>query len=63
MIKTLFDEHERDTDATLADFEKPEFIPGFGLICKYTERLLHSSVMQKMPYLDYLDHDVKTSKI
>ena len=56
MIKTLFDEHERDADAALADLKKPEFIPGFGFIRKDTERLVNSSVVQKMPYLDYLNH-------
>ena len=56
--KTLFDEHERDTDAALADLEKPEFIPGFGLIRKDTERLAHCGIVQKMLSLDYLNHDL-----
>ena len=60
--KTLFDELERNTDTAFADFVKPYFIPSFGLICKDTERLVHSSIVQEVPYLDYLDHDVKTSK-
>ena len=55
--KTLFDKHERDADAAFADLEKPEFIPGFMLICKDAERLVHCSVVQKMPGLDYLNHD------
>lgn len=61
--KTLFYEQKRDTDTTLVDFEKPEFIPGFGLIRKDSQRLAHGRIVQKMPYLDYLDHDIKTSKI
>ena len=61
--KTLFDELERNTDAAFADFEKPEFIPSFVLISKDAERLVHSSIVQKMPGLDYLNHDIKTSKI
>ena len=58
--KTLFDEHERDTDTILADFEKPEFIPGFMLISKDTKRPVHSSTVQKMPGLDYLNHDIQS---
>ena len=54
----LLDEHERDADAALADLKKPEFIPGFGLIRKDAECLTHSSVVQKMPGLDYLNHDI-----
>ena len=61
--KTLFDEHERDTDAAFDDLEKSDLIPGFVLICKDTECLAHCSVMQEMPGLDYWNHDFKTSKI
>ena len=60
MIKTLFDEHERDADAALADLKKPEFIPGFGLIREDSQRLVHSSIVQKMPGLDYLNHDIQS---
>ena len=54
--KTLFDEHEGDADAAFVDLEKPEFIKSFVLICKDTERLVHSIIMQEVLYLDYLDH-------
>ena len=56
--KTLFYEQKRDADATLVDLEKPELIKSFVLICKDTERLVHSIIVQEMPYLDYLNHDV-----
>ena len=57
MIKTLFDEHERDADAALADLEKPELIKSFGLISKDSQRLVHSIIVQEVLSLDYLNHD------
>ena len=55
--KTLFDEHERDADAALADLEKPEIIKSFVLVSKDAERLVHPIIVQKMLSLDYLNHD------
>lgn len=56
--KTLFYEQKRDADATLVDLEKPEFIPGFGLIRKDSQCLAHWGIVQKMLSLDYLNHDL-----
>lgn len=61
--KTLFYEQKRDTDAALADLEKPEVIPGFGFISKDSQSFAHGRIVQEMPDLNYLDHDIKTSKI
>ena len=47
---------KRDTDAAFAYFEKPDFIPGFVLISKDTECLVHDGAVQEMPGLDYLNH-------
>jgi hypothetical protein len=55
--KNLFDEYKRDTDTAGCDLEKPELIKSFVLIRKDSESLAHFSVVQKMPGLDYLNHD------